>query len=433
MRARRCWSTASIAISDENDVHQALGEATKVRSVYYGWYIVAIALLANMLVTGATYNSFGLFVLPVSSEYQLSRANMNTAMILLNVGVALVSPILGRMLDRFPAQWIMWGCAGLLGSSFAALGVSRSIGVSAVVLALPLAIGIQGAGSLTVTVLIARWFTAQRGRAMAISVIGMSLGSVLTVAAVGSLMERYGWRTALLLTGAIIAVVLAAMACFVRERPGPDDHEGAAGARTSLPAGVPMSVREILKMTQFWTIALGTGLALAVAQALVITLVPFVREAGMTMGETTRIVSFMGGAAIVSKLALTVVADKVDRVSLLAAMFVLGAILNVVLLVSEGYVMFAVSAAMLGTSVGAISPLMYALLADRFGAVSFGTVRGLTIPVAGILSAAALRVAGEIFDRTGAYDLLFASFVAVQVVAVGVIFATRFTKPVVNG
>jgi hypothetical protein len=52
------------------------------------------------------YSSFGLFVLPISAEDQLSRKknsrkkDMNTAMILLHFIVGAPAPILGRMLER---------------------------------------------------------------------------------------------------------------------------------------------------------------------------------------------------------------------------------------------------------------------------------------------------------------------------------------------
>lgn len=205
--------------------------------VYYGWCIVAIAVLANMLVVGSTYSAFGLFVLPVSAEYQLSRANMNTALILLNLAAAVVAPLLGRLLDRFPAKRIMMVCAVLLALSFTVLGLSRSLWLSAAFMTLPLAAGINGAAGLTMNVLVARWFVAQRGRAMALSVLGLSLGSVVVTPLVGFLIETQGWRTALLMMGAAHGLLLMLLATFVRERPGPGEVEsgGARGRRRPRP------------------------------------------------------------------------------------------------------------------------------------------------------------------------------------------------------
>lgn len=405
--------------------------------VYYGWCIVAIAVIANMLVVGATYSAFGLFVLPVSAEYGLSRANMNTALILLNLAAAVVAPLLGRMLDRYRAQRIMMVCAVLLGLSLTVLGLSRSLWLSAAFMTLPLAAGINGAAGLTMNVLVARWFVAQRGRAMALSVLGLSLGSVVVTPLVGFLIETSGWRTALLAIGAAQACLLLLLATFVRERPGPDEVE--TGARPSAAAGVagptpaaatgPMAVGVILRLPQFWSIALSAALALGMAQALTVSIVPLALDGGLTMLQATSLVSTMGAAAIVSKLVLAVVADKVDRVVLLAGLFVLGAVLNAALLASESYALLFATSILMGVTIGTLAPLVYTLLADRFGAASFGTVRGLSAPISSLMGAIAVRFAGEVFDRTGGYDLMFVCFIAAQLVAASLMFSTRYIKP----
>lgn len=388
------------------------------------WHVVAVAMAANMLVTGATYSAFGLFVLPVSSEYDLSRANMNTVMILLNVGMASAAPILGRMLDRFPPHRVMLASAVTFGASFACLGLSHSIFLSAVVVVLPLAVAVQGCGSLTMSVLIARRFTAQRGRAMALSVVGMSLGSVVMVPIIGYLIESRGWRSALLAIGLFGGSVLAGMSFLVRPRA----NEGRVPS-DSAQRRTPMRVVSALRMAQFWIIALAFGLALGVTQTLVVSLVPHAQHRGLTVMEATSLVSIMGSAAIAAKLLLAVVADRIEKPLLLFALFIVGAMLNVALLVSDGYMLLMVCAATLGVGVGAVAPLFYAFLADRFGAVSFGTVRGLMVPVTAILSAVGIRLGGEIFDRSGSYDWMFLSFVAAQIVAAMLILATRSMEP----
>lgn len=407
--------------------------------VYYGWCIVAIAVAANMLVVGATYSAFGLFVLPVSAEYGLSRANMNTALILLNLAAAVVAPLLGRLLDRYRAQRIMMICALLLGLSFTALGLSRSLWLSAAFMTLPLAAGINGAAGLTMNVLVARWFVAQRGRAMALSVLGLSLGSVVVTPLVGVLIEASGWRTALLVIGAAQAILLLLLAQFVRERPGPDEVEtgarppAAAAAGAGKPAAAaptgPLPVGAILRMPQFWSIALSAAMALGMAQALTVSIVPLALDGGMTMLQATSLVSAMGVAAILSKLVLAVVADKVDRVVLLACLFVLGAALNAALLASDGYPLLFAMAILMGVIIGALAPLVYTLLADRFGAASFGTVRGLSAPISSLMGAVSVRFAGEVFDRTGDYDVMFGSFIFAQLGAASLMLSTRFIKP----
>jgi MFS family permease len=79
-----------------------------------------------------------------------------------------------------------------------------------------------GAGSLTNTLLIARWFTAQRGRAMMLAGIGTSLGTMIGAPAAGFLVQAYGWRTALIIIGLTIGGATAAVRTH---------HSNAAGTR----------------------------------------------------------------------------------------------------------------------------------------------------------------------------------------------------------
>jgi len=405
--------------------------------VYYGWCIVAISIVANMLVVGSTYTAFGLFVVPVSTEYGLSRADMNTALILLNFAGAAVAPVVGRMLDRYPARRIMTVCALLLGASFAVMALSRSLWVSAAMLTLPLAAGVNGAAGITMNVLTARWFVAQRGRAMALSVLGMSLSSVVMAPIVGQLILGFGWRGALLTLAVADTVLLLGLALLVRERPRPDEREGgraAAATAGAAPAAAaapetPKPVGAFLRMPQFWFIALGSAVGMAVAQALTITLAPLALGGGLSMAQATGLISLTGAAALGSKLLLAVVADKVDRVIVLVSLYGLGALLNVGLLATQGYVALIACAVVLGITTGSLAPLVYTLLADRFGAASFGTVRGLSAPFSAIFGAVAVRFAGEVYDRTGGYDAMFATFIVAQVVAGLLMFSSRFGRP----
>src|SRR4030095_395904 len=142
--------------------------------IYYGWFIVAMSVVIFTLLLGTTYHAFGVFVVPVSRDLGLSRAEINTALILFSIGNAIWAPIVGQMLARLAIRPIMLGCALLMGASLVALGLSDSASWSAIVLGAPLAFAMQGAGVLTANTLVVRWFSVHRGRAMAIALTGMS-------------------------------------------------------------------------------------------------------------------------------------------------------------------------------------------------------------------------------------------------------------------
>lgn len=402
---------------------------------YYGWWIVAISLLMMFLTVGATMQAFGMFVLPVSEEFGLSRADTNTGIILVNLGMAAISPFLGRMLDVYPIRRIMAVCAFLFGASLVVLGLSHNLWLSAVVLAVPLALGIAGAGTLTSMTLVARWFEAQRGRAMAIAVMGMSLGTVVMAPLVGWLIESFGWRDCLIMLGLVIGAILLILVPFVRPSPGPDDVEPrpkpAGGAIVSDPqphvAAVkakPFSAMQLLKLPHYWLLVLSAALAMSALQAIMVSLVPLAQESGLSVAQSASLLSIVGAMAMIGKLALVWLGDKLNRSVLLAILFALIALSSAALLFGTSYPTLIACSALLGLVAGATMPVFLALLADRIGAASFGTANGMAGLVMALMGAAAVRFSGEIYDRTGGYDGMFYGFMAVGLLSGLLTFAS---------
>jgi predicted MFS family arabinose efflux permease len=383
--------------------------------VYYGWFIVAMAAWIYVLIVGTTFGSFGLYVLPVSKEFGLSRAEMNTGVILLSLGNAVLAPLLGRFLDRFPARPVMLACAFIAGGAFVTLGMSRSLWLDAAVLVLAIPAVYLGAGSLTSTVLIARWFKANRGRAMALAGMGILVSNMIIPPAVSALIEADGWRRALLITGVALTALLLPTALVARDRPRAGDVEPGATA-TDAVVGEPAPLASIVRSAPFWTIALSTSITLGVTQAVILSLAPLARESGLSAPQTSTVLSALGVGGFIGTALLAIVADRVDRIILLSSLIVLIGALNAVLLLDHSYALLLAVAVALGAATGVVTPTFYALLADRFGAASFGTVRGLTFPILAAWGMIGMRYAGEAYDRSG-YDLMFQGFIAALAVA----------------
>jgi MFS family permease len=408
-----------------------------MRGSYYGWWMVAIALAACMLVVGSVYNSYGVFVLPVSAEFHLSRADINTGLILVNLGGASMAPFIGRLLDRTRVRVIMIAAAISMGASFAALGLSHSILLSAIVLALTLPAGALAAATITMPMLIARWFVAQRGRAMALAMTGMYLGSVVITPLVAWAVEAMGWRSALLVMAGAISVLLIGLALVVRAKPGPGDVEPAAkGASAALgapsaaqaAAQPPSRLGVLLRNPQLWTITLSAGLTSATSQALMVSFVPLGREAGLSPMHAASLMSALGGGAVSGAVLLSVFADKLDRVLILVQVFILAAIVNAMLLLDHSYGLLLASAALMGAVNGATGPASFALYADRFGPQNFGVIRGISALMICGISIVTIRFAGEVFDRTGSYRYAFLAFSVVQIVAAALMLSAGLQR-----
>ncbi|HKX80333.1 MAG TPA: MFS transporter [Novosphingobium sp.] len=388
---------------------------------YYGWIVVAAGVVGNMVFMGATYASFGLFVLPLSQEFGLSRADANTALVILNLGMAFQAPFVGRLLDRASVPKVMMVGACLFSLSLVGLALSPLLPLDVAILLLPLPFAMMAACSLAIPVLIVRWFSIQTARAMVIAQMGFSLGSAVSAPLTALLIEGHGWRMALLVIGIVVGAILACVALVMRDRPGAGDIEpgsqwgGKNAADGTLDPPAPAwTVRELLGNAQFWIINLSGALVLATSTAFSISLAPFARGEGLSLTQAAMLISAMSTSGIVGKFVLAVIGDRVSKIMLLVGIYLGGAVATAFVVVADDYAMLLVSVAPLGLVAGMTSALLNAVVADHFGRASFGTVTGLAQPIQAISTMVAMRFAGEVFDRTGGYELLLFAIIAVK-------------------
>lgn len=404
---------------------------------YFGWAVIAMTMISNMLVLGATTSSFGLYVIPVSQELGLSRATMNTGFAIISIGSAAVAPIIGRLVDRTSVRLVMSTCAVLLGLGFVILGLSSSLWLAVLALGLMIPLGLDGGVIITLVVLEARWFRHHRARAMALSAIGISLGGVVVTPVTAILISQFGWRMTLIMTGCTLMAILLGFASLVRERPGPRDIEpgtdsvannGDMSEHVRTAPNEPLRFSDLLRSRLFWVLAIGPGIAFGANAAITISLVPMMTDKGLTLLESTSLVSVSALAGVAAKLAISAFGDRARRDVLMALLVLLGACVNVSLLFADGYMLLVGCAALFGMGAGALLPLFQALLADRFGVASLGTARGLTTPIVAVSNVACIRFAGEVYDRTGSYDGMFMTFAVIMLLSAAMILGMTKTS-----
>jgi len=89
------------------------------------------------------------------------------------------------------------------------------------VLCVTLVLGYVLTGPIPNQVLISNWFRAKRGRAMGYVYLGAGLGGALAPLLANILIEHFGWRHALEITGMIIPYTLRLRNPLDESRPPP--------------------------------------------------------------------------------------------------------------------------------------------------------------------------------------------------------------------
>ena len=154
------------------------------------WAILGIAFLAQFFSIGVTLFSFGLYVAPLEAEFQVTRTTLNSGMLVMMVGMALFSVVIGRFLDRLQIRYLMAAGAGLLSLGLLGIANSTSLALMALCIAGPISIGVSLLGPLCATTLINNWFdedndhlrnakSIRKGTAMGLVTVSTSVGGII--------------------------------------------------------------------------------------------------------------------------------------------------------------------------------------------------------------------------------------------------------------
>src|SRR5215467_10975203 len=89
---------------------------------YYGWRVVLAACFGVMAGFGSLFvYTFSVFVKPLAGEFGWTREAISTGFAIAAVTLGLISPLLGRWIDRFGPRRIILPCMTIYGCALISL------------------------------------------------------------------------------------------------------------------------------------------------------------------------------------------------------------------------------------------------------------------------------------------------------------------------
>ena len=148
----------------------------RIRQTYYGWWILATAVLVMAVGEGMAFSSFGLFVEPLEEEFSWARAEVALGFSVSLLVSGITAPMVGRAIDRFGTRRLLVFGTLFTGLSFLLLATVSSLWEWYAFLAIN-AVTRQAISYIPFQVLIAHWFGRRRATAVAILGTGLWLGA----------------------------------------------------------------------------------------------------------------------------------------------------------------------------------------------------------------------------------------------------------------
>jgi MFS family permease len=396
---------------------------------FYGWYIVGVGFLANVASAFSLASTMSVFLKPLTADLGVSRGVFSLLRSGEGLIAAFLAPVIGTLMDRYGGRWLM-----VFGAIIASLGyivlsyVDNFSQFSLVRLSL-ITIGDSFMGYIVVNVAIAHWFSRQRGRALALTSMGIGFAKVVMPVLAASLIVWLGWRQTWLVFGVVTLVLVVGPALLIVRRSPEDMGLHPDGALAAAPKDEATHSAKTLSITQqatrdnlewtrnqalhtqtFWLLVITFGISSIGVTGLNLHVFPYVNDLGHPPVVAATVMSVIASMQLASPIAWGILAERIDtRFAAMLRFVVQGIGLGLAIMTDNLFCLYA-GFFLYGIGLGGNMVLPDILWANYFGRRSLGKVRGLGLLISQTVAALGPPFFGFLFDLTGAYDLSFVLF-----------------------
>jgi MFS family permease len=394
---------------------------------YYGWIVLACLCCAGFARQGPAVATLSVFVEPLTQEFGWSRTALSGAVSLGGVLAALVSPLIGPLLDRRGSRLVLCLAVLINGVALLLLSLTPSLLVFYLLFCVarmnwagPFDLGIYGA--------LNNWFLDRRTAAASIANLAQMLGLIAMPLIAQFTISHDGWRAGWVVLGSVILIVgFVPVWLFVVRRPEdiglqpdlalpaqPTDKVAAAPAEPSF------SRRQAMRTSAFWLLMLYTVMIYPVQAGVSLHQASHLVQRGLDPNTAALIVSCF---SLLSAVAIIGCGLMPRRWSIRFPLALAGvsaavgtALMPDVNSALDGYI----ATGLFGFGIGGMLTLLPVAWADYFGRENYGAIRGISLSAQVLAQAAGPLLSGVLYDVTGTYAVslyCFATLSALSVLA----------------
>ncbi len=387
----------------------AAASASSSEPSSYRYLIIAVSFMTLAGASGAS-SAFAVFYPKLLDVFGWSHASGALVYSVNMLVVAISSPLLGWLLDRFGPRWLFTAAAVMVGLAFWACSSVTSLGQYALYYGVLSALG--QTALLSTTVVVARWFAqAQRGRAIGFADVGTGFGMVALAPGTAWLITQFGWQTAFIVLGVVITLALAPLNLLHRPTPA----EPAESAQ-------PVSLSRHLLRYDLWILC-AAHLFMSITMTMVnVHLIEFLVGTGFL--KLVAASTLLGAVSLVSLPGRMFFGWLVDRLhpngafSLAMSCTMLGFVALLLLAQIEARWLLYVFVVIYGFAQGAGGISIAAKTVALFHGPYVGTIFMVVNPSGNLGAAIGAWLGGQLFDLSGSYMLTFTTAIISGLLAI---------------
>ncbi len=389
----------------------------KLSGLYYGYWLVGAAFVAQFIAIGMYSYVLGPFMTPMTEELGWSRADFTLTRSIGQIVMALLGIYIGARVDRIGGRPIMFVGTTVLAVTLILHQYVETLWGWWILNGVMLTAGSAMVGNLVVNVTLSKWFVVNRGKAIAFAAMGVSFGGIVLTPLATWLIDEIGWRMAWVWLGVMAAACLYPVAFLIRRSPedyglhpdGMSEADVNAGANTQaqIESANTHTRAEALRTFSFYALVIAFGFFTINIVVVILHSVPYLTDHGFSRNEAAMSMFIASIPAMISKpfwgtlidrypaKPLAAISASVTGVSLFLIIYAVNA--DVLVWIYAAYVL-------LGLGWGGMIPMQEVIWASFFGRKHIGAIRGAGMPFTLALGAVAPWAVSYYYDLFGTYD-----------------------------
>ena len=370
----------------------------------FPWFLASLGFFV-LGFTRSIHSSFGVLYVALLESHNWSRA-LTASVFSLNVLIdAVVSPLIGHLLDRYGVKRIVIAGTLVLGLGLYLTSQVNSLWQFYLSFGVITALGFSFTGMIPHVVLISEWFSNRRGSAFGLVYAGTGTGILVLAPFIQWLISGWGWAVALqTLAALVVALVLPLVLLFYHRGP----H-----SQTPIRSGDGQNqwtLKLALRSVQFWALFFARINAASGTTVIVTHQVAHVVDIGYSGLFAATVFGLMGVTSSGGRMVFGFVADIFSKPAAYTA--------NIIAtLIGVGALIFAsdpsrtwllyVYVIFFGIGFGSRAVLFSAITADIFSGKRFGAILGYFTVSVGFGGALGSWLGGFLHDVSGSYVTAF--------------------------
>ena len=377
---------------------------------FYGYNIVAAGFAIQAVCIGAMF-AYGVFFKELQIEFGWSRTTISGASSLAFFIMGAAGILAGRLNDRIGPRILIVASAGFLGVGYLLMSRMQTTWQLYLLYGVMAGIGFSTHDVITLST-VARWFVKRRGMMSGIVKVGTGSGQLFGPMIATMLLALFGWRNSNLIIGAVILVALVAVAQLMRRDPQgmgllPDGDSEMVNGPANMNQEQGFTLKEAVHLKQFWTLCITEFAILCCLLTVIVHIVPFARDLGLSPAVAAGVLSTIGGVSILGRIVMGTAIDKIGgKCALIICFIILFCGLIVLQLAAEAWMLF-LFAVIYGFAHGGFFTVVSPMVAELFGTGSHGLLFGIILFSGTLGGALGPLMAGRTFDVTGSYQIVF--------------------------